>query len=39
MARAATARKAKAARVLVAGKSWTTHSIHIKGYDSFETSS
>ena len=39
MARAAMARKAKAVRVLVAGESWTTHSIHIKGYDSFETSS
>jgi uncharacterized membrane protein len=25
--------------VLVAGESWTTHTIHIKGFDSFETSS
>jgi uncharacterized membrane protein len=26
-------------RVLVAGESWMTHSIHVKGFDSFETSS
>jgi uncharacterized membrane protein len=26
-------------RILVAGESWTTHSVHIKGFDSFETSS
>ncbi len=25
-------------RVLVAGESWVTHSVHIKGFDSFETS-
>jgi uncharacterized membrane protein len=29
---------AKRDKVLVAGESWTTHSIHIKGFDSFETS-
>jgi uncharacterized membrane protein len=27
------------ARVLVAGESWMTHSIHVKGFDSFTTSS
>jgi uncharacterized membrane protein len=30
--------KARKQRILVAGESWTTHSIHIKGFDSFETS-
>src|SRR5271163_4287853 len=25
-------------RVLMAGESWTTHSLHIKGFDSFTTS-
>jgi uncharacterized membrane protein len=25
-------------KVLMAGESWTTHSIHVKGFDSFETS-
>ena len=29
----------KALRVLVAGESWTAHSIRIKGHDSFETTS
>jgi uncharacterized membrane protein len=29
---------ADAFRVLVAGESWMTHSIHVKGFDSFETS-
>jgi uncharacterized membrane protein len=28
-----------AVRVLVAGESWMTHSIHVKGFDSFTTSS
>lgn len=31
--------KGRPVRVLVAGESWTTHSVHIKGFDSFETSS
>jgi len=26
-------------RVLMAGESWTTHSTHVKGFDSFTTSS
>jgi uncharacterized membrane protein len=30
---------ADAVRVLVAGESWMTHAIHVKGFDSFETSS
>jgi uncharacterized membrane protein len=30
---------ADAVRVLVAGESWMTHSIHVKGFDSFETTS
>src|SRR3954451_20572873 len=29
----------KIMKVLLAGESWHTHSIHIKGFDSFETSS
>jgi uncharacterized membrane protein len=29
---------AGAAKILVAGESWTTHSIHVKGFDSFQTS-
>ena len=28
---------AKTPRVLIAGESWTTHSIHQKGFDSFTT--
>ena len=28
---------AKSPRVLIAGESWTTHSIHQKGFDSFTT--
>ena len=37
MARSGAGRKAL--RVLVDGESWTTHSIHVKGHDSFETTS